>query len=101
MNIVYVAHPYRGDEAENRERVGEIMRELNKDFPEVLFLSPIHAFGWLGDDHDRALALCRRLLAMADEIWLFGDWRHSEGCLMERDEAKKLGIEICAPMRLM
>ena len=101
MRTVYVAHPYRGDEAGNRERVGEIMRELNKDFPEVLFLSPIHAFGWLGDDHDRALALCRRLLAMADEIWLFGEWERSEGCLMERDEAKKLGIEICAPMRLM
>lgn len=98
--IVYVAHPLRGNEEENRQLISEVLRELDKDFPEWLFLSPIHSFGWLGGDHERALTLCLRLLAQADELWLFGDWHNSAGCMMERDAARNLGIEICAPIRL-
>ena len=98
--IIYIAHPLRGSEVKNRRRVSDILRELDRDYPEHLFLSPIHTFSWLGEDHDRALTLCRRLIAQADELWLFGDWRHSKGCMMERDAARNLGIEICTPIRL-
>lgn len=98
--IVYVAHPLRGNEEENRQLISEVLRELDKDFPEWLFLSPIHTFSWLGEDHDRALTLCRRLIAQADELWLFGDWRHSKGCLIERCEAKRLGISVFEIIKL-
>jgi hypothetical protein len=29
---------------------------------------------------------CLRLLAAADEVWIFGDWWHSEGCMREFQE---------------
>ena len=98
--IVYVAHPLRGNEEENRQLISEILRELDKDFPERLFLSPIHSFGWLGGDHERALTLCLRLLAQSDELWLFGYCLNSEGCVTERHEAMRLGIPVCAPIRI-
>jgi hypothetical protein len=100
MKTVYVAHPLRGSEVKNRRRVSDILRELDRDYPEHLFLSPIHSFGWLGGDHERALTLCLRLLAQADELWLFGDWQNSEGCVTERHEAMRLGIPVCAPTRI-
>lgn len=98
--IIYIAHPLRGSEVKNRRRVSDILRELDRDYPEHLFLSPIHTFSWLGEDHDRALTLCRRLIAQADELWLFGDWRHSKGCLIERREAKRLGISVFEVIKL-
>ena len=98
--IVYVAHPLRGNEEENRQLISEVLRKLDKDFPEWLFLSPIHSFGWHGGDHERALTLCLRQLAQADELWLFGDWWNSEGCVTERNEAMRLGIPVCVPTRI-
>lgn len=62
----------------------------------ILFLSPIHAFAFisaLGPD-EWVLGQCRELLSLADEIWVFGDWEHSEGCRMEVEHAKKLGITV-------
>ena len=100
MKTVYVAHPFRGDEIVNAGKVARICRQLHKDYPDYLFVSPIHAFSWFRDDHEGALEYCLRMLARCDELWLFGDWEKSAGCMMERDAARNLGIEIFAPIRL-
>lgn len=100
MKTIYVAHPFRGDENANAEKVAQICRELHKDYPDYLFVSPIHAFSWFRDDHDGALEHCLRMLARCDELWLFGDWRHSKGCMMERDAAKRLGISVFEIIKL-
>ena len=93
MKTIYVAHPFRGDEVRNAGEVAEICRRLHAEYPDTLFVSPIHAFSWFRDDHEGALQHCLWMLAKCDELWLFGEWRHSEGCLMEHTEAKRLGIE--------
>ncbi len=100
MKTVYVAHPFRGDEKNNTLRVAKICRALRAKYPDDLFLSPIHAFSWFRDDHDGALEHCLRMLSRCDELWLFGEWKDSAGCMMERDAARDLGIEICTPIRL-
>lgn len=100
MKTIYVAHPFRGDEIVNAGKVAQICRQLHKDYPDYLFVSPIHAFSWFRDDHDGALEHCLRMLSRCDELWLFGEWKDSAGCMMERDAARDLGIEICTPIRL-
>lgn len=100
MKTVYVAHPFRGDEQANTLRVSKICRSLRAKYPDDLFISPIHAFSWFRDDHDGALEHCLRMLARCDELWLFGDWWNSEGCVTERNEAMRLGIPVCVPTRI-
>ena len=45
QKVVYVSHPY-GGKAENHEMVGELIRRLQKLYPNYLFVSPIHAFSF-------------------------------------------------------
>lgn len=94
VKTVYVAHPFRGGEEENVKLISGILRMLDQNFPDWFFLSPIHSFAWLQNDHERALQLCRRLLAKADELWVFGDWKCSEGCTLEIEEAGRIGIPV-------
>lgn len=83
MKVIYVAHPFRGDEIVNAGKVARICRELHKDYPDYLFVSPIHAFSWFLDDHDGALEHCLRMLARCDEVLFFGEWWNSDGCQRE------------------
>ena len=88
MKCIYVAHPYRGKK-QNKEAITHICQRLVK--LGVMPVSPIHAFGFLHDDipseRHRALEFCEELLTMSDELWLFGEWEKSNGCVMERNVA--------------
>ena len=89
--VVYVSHPLRGKEgtgeeiARNKERVSDLCRLLVVEFPDVLFLSPIHGFGFLSPfgDQTKALDMCLQLVLLCDELWAFGDYESSEGCMKE------------------
>ena len=103
---VYVSHPLRGDfdrqnpdmsvVMDNYIQVSHICREIVKDFPEVLPLSPIHAFTFMRifEEDAVALAMCLELLELADELWVYGDWKTSEGCNLEIDHARALCMPI-------
>lgn len=104
MKKIYVAHPLRGGTSdinaiyENRLTADVLMLMLSRkhENEEILFLSPIHAFSFappLGRQ-EWVLAQCRGLLELADELWVFGDWQESEGCRMEVEHARKLGITV-------
>jgi hypothetical protein len=111
QNVVYIAHPLRpdprsvtpyGDCQKNIAAVTAICERLLKEYPDLLILSPIHAFGFIdplakGKDVELVLAQCRRLLELADEVWVYGDYEISEGCKMEIAHAKALE----KPVRLM
>lgn len=45
MKLVYLAHPYGGDE-KNVEDAKQIVKQLVKEFPERVFLSPLQATGF-------------------------------------------------------
>ena len=102
MRKVYIAHPLRGERLDiavierNVARVTEICRRVAEEYPNVLLLSPIHAFDFISPlgPQDWVLAQCRALLDVADELWVFGDWECSEGCRMEVEHARRTGKTI-------
>lgn len=103
MKKIYVAHPLRGDGpadiatiSKNISAVDEICRGIRIAYPDVLILSPIHAFSFETalTDQTWALAQCAELLTMVDELWVYGDWERSEGCTMEVARACEMGLTI-------
>lgn len=93
MKKVYIAHPLRGAEREkNVEEVTRICQKVVELFPDVLPISPIHAFSFLDDcgeeGEKKALELCLEMIKICDEAWFFGrDWRDSVGCFEEYNVA--------------
>ena len=103
---VYISHPLRGDmdlskpnlkiPYDNMQKVDNICRRIADEHPDLLLLSPIHAFAFLNvfADDEKALEMDRVLLELADELWVFGEWQTSEGCQMEIKWARELVIPI-------
>lgn len=99
MRKIYIAHPLRGERRNTAEvernvsRVTEICRHVAEEHPDVLILSPIHAFGFVSPmgPQDWVMRQCFALLDAADELWVFGNWTTSEGCRKEIEWAKKTG----------
>lgn len=96
MKSVYVAHPLRGDVRRNKYAVTDICANLKVIYPDLLILSPIHAFSFESTEgpQDWVLGQCLRLIEKADEVWLFGDWRNSSGCVMESVYALRIGKRV-------
>ncbi|WP_295236923.1 DUF4406 domain-containing protein [Veillonella sp.] len=95
-NLIYVAHPYGGLE-ENRLKIDHIMKWLVLEDESNVYLSPIHNFGFMyltGDEYQKGLNICLRMLEQCDVLVLCGDWRASKGCKQEFDKAKEMGIPI-------
>ena len=98
MRRVYIAHPLRGERLDiaemerNVSRVTEICRHVAEEHPDVLILSPIHAFDFVSPlgPQDWVMRQCLALLDVADELWAFGDWERSEGCRMEVAHARAM-----------
>jgi hypothetical protein len=106
LKRAYISHPLRGGMSRecydvsaivrNKEKADTICRSVVRDFPDVLPLSPINAFSFFSvfDEDDLAIKACLRLLELADELWVFGDWERSEGCRKEIAKAEELCIPI-------
>jgi hypothetical protein len=95
MKRIYVAHPYGGKE-ENKAKVETLIREMVKVSPNTLYISPIHALGYLYNDvsYKRGMMYCFELLRLCDELLLCEGWENSQGCNMEKDFAEAHGIPI-------
>ena len=96
MKSIYVAHPLRGDVQRNKNAVTDICQNIKAIYPDMLILSPIHAFSFedVNGPQDWVLGQCLRLIEKADELWLFGDWRNSSGCVMESVYARRIGKRV-------
>ena len=106
MRKVYIGHPLRGPAPAEKARiitnilsVSRICLRLIHYEPDILILSPINAFFFYDPEGDQTAVLskCRALLALADEARFYGDWRASEGCRMEINHARALGIPVLFP----
>ena len=88
--IIYVAHPFNNLKS-NINKVEKILNDIQEKYPDYLFLSPIHTFGWLYEsiDYQKGLGRCFWLIDKADEVWMFGDWEKSRGCLAEIEYCKQ------------
>lgn len=95
MKIIYVAHPYGGEES-NKEKVEKYIEKFIKEDENNVYLSPIHATGyqyfWV--DYEKGMEYCLEMLSRCDELWLCGDWENSRGCNMEFDFALKNKISV-------
>ena len=99
MRSAYICHPLRGKTGSpeeiksNLERIDEIAKNLAAIYPDVLLLSPLHAFAFYDPRGDQAQVLgqCVAMLELADELWVFGEWKESQGCRMEIEYARRLG----------
>lgn len=94
--LIYVAHPFTGDEKKNIEKATRIITRLQVRNPTVTFVSPLLTFGYLDGkiDYQTAMDLCFSLLAKSDLLLLTGSWWNSKGCQMEREMALRKGIEV-------
>lgn len=92
--LIYTAHPYSGLK-KNEEKIANIILELQKQYPNYLFISPIHCFSYAyhKTDYQTGIDMCLNLLNMCDEMWVFGDWKNSKGCNMEIEHCKQNGIQ--------
>lgn len=95
-DLIYVAHPFTGDEKSNIEKATRIITRLQIRNPTVTFVSPLLTFGYLDGkiDYQQAMDLCLSLLAKSDLLILTGSWWNSKGCQMEREMAIRKGIEV-------
>lgn len=74
----YICHPLRGKSGSpeeirsNLERIDEICKDLAEDYPDVLVLSPLHAFGFYDPRgcQEQVLGQCVALLEKCDELWV-------------------------------
>lgn len=94
-SIVYISHPYSGKK-ENEEKVANIINNLSIQYPNYLFISPIHAFSYAYHtlDYQKGINQCLWLLEKCDEVWVYGDWQNSKGCKMEVDYAMEYSIPV-------
>ena len=95
MRRVYVAHKYEGKK-ENKQRVEKIIKQLVKENPETLYMSPIHTTGFLYNDvpYEKGMEYCYELMSLCDELLLTEDWEDSRGCRLEKKFAEEKGIPI-------
>ncbi len=99
MKSAYICHPLRGrtgspeEIRSNLERIDEIVKNLAAIYPDVLLLSPLHAFSFYDPrgPQEQVLGQCVAMLERADELWVFGEWWNSLGCLLEIDVARRSG----------
>lgn len=101
MGNVYISHPLRGAEPytrercrENIDRVTQICLAVTRDFITATPISPVHAFSFLDPlecDEGLIMTYCNSLLLSCDELWVFGDWETSNGCLSEIEQFTRCG----------
>ena len=86
---VYISHPFQ-NLPKNVKRIEKVIELLEKEFPEYLFVSAVHAFGhgYSRLSYEKGLNQCLWLLDKCDEMWVFGKYINSKGCLAEIEYCK-------------
>lgn len=96
MKRVYVAHPFSGNEEENRIKAREQASDLYKLGYAVL--NPCDCIRYMEDkSYAEALDVCLVLLSGCEELLLSKGWEESRGCVIETAYALKHNI----PIRLL
>ena len=86
MNMIYISHPYTGNEKDNRKAAAAIAAELAKKYPYILFVNPLDAMRHLKvakPPYDTVLEQCKTLLGKCDGVIMAGNWKDSNGCMEE------------------
>ena len=93
MAIIFVSHPFSSNPQRHQKRLHAIARRLvleghNPLVPQLY----LPQFVDESTERDLALRLCLELVAVVDELWVYGE--PSEGMRLEITEALRLGIPV-------
>lgn len=94
MARIYVAHKYEGDR-KNIEKLGVVLRKLQKEHPENSYFSPLHNFSYLEYDdmpYEEVIECCKDWLTESDKLLVIGDL--SRGTEIEIDLAERCNMEV-------
>lgn len=101
MRIVYIAHPISGDMQGNLGKIAAIVKDINLSSDDVVPLAPYFADILALDDsipeqRIRGIKNNTAILSsgIISELWVYGNWRFSRGCLAEILLAEKLNIKV-------
>ena len=97
MKLVYISHPYTGEETKNRREAEQIAAGLTQMHPGILFVNPLNAMRHhkkAKTEYEEVLAQCLALLAKCDGVVMTGKWKDSRGCRREREYAKEKQIPV-------
>ena len=86
---IYISHSYSGLERNKRD-IEDKVKRLVKEYPNYVFISPVHTFGYLYDGYayDKGIDLCIELLKTCNEVWIIDDnFVNSKGVMVEREYA--------------
>lgn len=92
-SIVYISHAFQGN-PDNVSEIENIISTLQEQYPNYLFISPVHTFGFLYDkvDYDKGLEMTLFLLdTCCDEMWYAPD-ENSRGVATEIAYCKEYNI---------
>lgn len=84
---IYISHGYGGLE-ENKRDIEEKVKKLVKEYPNYVFISPVHTFSYLYDvyPYDTGIDICIELLKMCNEMWIIDEnFVNSKGVMVERE----------------
>lgn len=101
MDMVYISHPYTGNEAENSRDAERIRAMLQKKHPETCYVMPIGMFGAEGMGYCQILACCLELEKRCDKVLFCSGWEESAGCRAEMEFAlqRKMFIDYVNPIK--
>lgn len=91
--LIYISHAFGGKE-DNLKEIEALIRACKKKYPNYLFFSPCHTFGFLYDETDyiEGLEMCLYLLEYkCDEMWYVADEK-SKGVQAELVACKQFDI---------
>ena len=97
MKLIYISHPYSGQEVKNRSNAGKIAAELTKKAPHILFINPLDAMRHLKTadaSYEDILEKCKALMEKCDGIIMAGDWKNSYGCMAEYEHAQEQNMTV-------
>ena len=82
--LTYISHPFQ-DKLSNMKEIEDIIEELQKKYPQRIFISPVHCFCFLYKklSYGDGIKWCLELLKRCDEMWVYGDYKNSRGCNTE------------------
>lgn len=82
---IYISHGFQGKQDNIRSIEGKI-KELRKEYPNYLFISPVHTFSYLYNDTEyiEGLEMCLCLMDSCDELWIIDkNYLESKGVVSE------------------
>ena len=69
-DIIFLSHPFKDEPKVNRKRVDYLAKEIVRDNPNTIILSPLHAFSYFENDNMREAIMeeCYSMIDKADKV---------------------------------